>query len=247
MKKIILIIFLLAFPVCSESSDDRTFSFSLHAAEALLGNYGMTFAVKLASHLELTVPLEFYSFRHSLAGLVTYKMVDKFAVDKGIKKVPQLSMFHARAGIGCRVFFSPSALDSGFYLQPIIYGGWMSHSDFKSIEFDDRREVADSLVKMIYRDLPTTNHFALTPQLNIGYQLIADSGFLFQVALYGNYVYAPSADTVFEASSRFFESKAIKSGSKSKLSQGGIEAFRILGTQMNGWHAGAMINLGMAI
>ena len=248
MKKIALIMLFLAMPALSENfGTDRSFSLGLHGAEAIVGNYGLTLAYRVASHLEMTLPLEFYSFDHSLPGLLVAKVVDRFASNKGIKKIPELSMFHARAGIGARLFFSPAALSSGLYVEPILYGGWLRHSDFGQIEFDDKREALEALIKTVYRKLPTRNHFALSPQLNLGYQWISQSGFLFQLALYGNYVYAPDADTIFSASDRFFSSDAVKSSYKARWSQEAIGAFRFVATQVNGWHAGAMINFGMAI
>lgn len=229
-------------------SASKTFSLGLHGAEAIVGNYGFTLAIKLASHLELTIPLEFYSFSHSLPGWAAFKIANRVANGAGLDQAPRLTMYHAKAGIGARLFVFPQAMRSGFYIQPILYGGWLNHTDFSSIEFDNRQEAINALLDTVYKDLPEKSHFALSPQLNIGYQWISEAGFLLQLAAYANYVYAPSADTIFNASDRFFSSNAVGDANKSnRWSKTAIDSFRIFGTQVNGWHAGLMFNLGMAI
>lgn len=245
-KNIIILSFLLAFVANTEQGEEHNFSVGLHGAQALIGNYGLTFAFRLASHFELTVPLEFYSFGNSLPGFLSHKVADSLVPLAGVQRAPRLLMDHGRVGIGLRIFFTRSALSSGFYIEPLMYGGWMRHSDFQDVEFEDRREVLQAMAKTLYKKLPHTNRFVFSPQLNLGYQWISDSGFLFQLALFGNYVFAEDADTIFSASDRFFASSAVRSDAKSYWSHNAIEAFRAFGTQMGGWHAGGMINLGAA-
>lgn len=241
MKKIIIFSLFWAFIANTEEREAHDFSLSVHGAQALIGNYGLTFAFRLANHFELTVPLEFYSFGGSLPGFVSYKIVDNMPL-AGVQKIPRLLMNHGRVGLGLRIFFAQAALSSGFYIESLLYGGWVRHSDFQGIEFDDRREILQAMAKTLYNKLPYTDRFAVSPQLNLGYQWISDAGFLFQLALFGNYVFIDHADTIFSASDRFFASSA----TKSYVSHNAVEAFRAFGTQMNGWHAGGMINLGVA-
>gem|GEM_PF-2186197 len=229
-----------------QEHEDRHFSLGIHGLESIVGNYGLTMSSRLARHVELIVPFEFYSFQYSLPGFIAIKSASSFVnVNNG--KVPALTMSHLQSGVGARIFFSPSALDSGFFLAPILKAGWIEHSDFKSVEFDNQREVLDAIANTLYRDLPISNHFALTPQLILGYQWISEGGGLVQLACYGSYVYAPGADTVFNASQRFLSSAAVSRANKAKLPKDIIEAYRIFATQMNGWHAGIYLNFGFAI
>ncbi len=247
MKKYFFFLF-LSFPLFSEVFDEspKNISVGLHLAEAVVGNYGLSLAFRLNSHLELSLPIEWYSFSHSLPGLLARTVANNFAIEKGVKEITQLSMFHLKAGLGLRWFPGQSALASGFYLEPILYAGVLRHSDFEGVEFDDRREALQALVKTVFQKRPMKDNFAMSPQINIGYQWISQAGFLCQLALYGNYVYAPSANTIFDASDRFFASSPGSVAKKMAWVQPAIDGYRAIGTQINGWHAGLSINLGFA-
>lgn len=248
MKNYFLLFIFLSFPISSEHLDEspKNISFGLHITESLIGNYGFSLAFNVHPHIELTFPIEWYSFSHSLPGLVALKVANNFALQKGIKNISQLSMFHLKAGIGCRLFPGQNALDSGFYIEPILYAGLLRHSDFRDVEFDNQLEAVRAVVKTVVHKRPMSNHFALSPQINLGYQWISESGVLCQLALYGNYVYAAGSDTIFDAADRFFTSGTTKIPRQLDWAHSAIKGFRVAGTQVTGWHAGASINLGFA-
>lgn len=248
MRKILVAcaFIILALPLDAFLDDDRTISVGLHGLDALIGNYGFTTSILLARHVELTLPLEFYSFSHSLPGSITLKMAHRVAERNGVSSLPKLQMKHYRMGVGVRLFFAPRAMSSGFYVQPLLYGGWMQNSDFANVEFDNRKEIISAVAKTIYSDLPIRNYFALTPQLNIGYQWIFDWGIMAQIAASCNYVYAPGAVSIFDASNRFFSSRVVPAGTKSQLPHNAMSILRAFGTQMPGLHAGISLNVGMA-
>jgi hypothetical protein len=249
MKRSYLIALLFFFVSLASTAeeDNKQFSLGLHGFESLLGNYGLTMSFRLANRVELTIPLEFYNFSYSIPGSIAMSLARNLAPTNYSNRIPELSMFHLRAGLGARFFISRSALKSGLYFQPIVYLGWIKSSDFSNIEFDNYRESLDAAVNTFYRKLPLTNHFALSPQLNIGYQWISDSGFLFQLAVFGNYVYSPGLDSIFNAANRLFASDVLSRANLGSAPKTGVEMFRAFGTQMAGWHAGLSLNLGFAI
>lgn len=249
MKKILLacgLLIILAAQASIASDSERFFSVGLHGAEALTGNYGFTTSFLLTRHIELTFPFEFYSFSNSWPGSVTIKMATHIAQKHKIKGLPKINMKHLKAGLGLRLFAAPNALDSGFYVQPLLYGGWIQNTDFAGVEFDNRREVISAVTKTLYNKLPVRHYFALTPKINVGYQWILDWGIMAQFALSCSYVYAPGSVSIFDASRRFFSSRVVPRGTKSQLPQNSLQMLQTLGTQMPGLHAGIMLNLGMA-
>jgi hypothetical protein len=211
-----------------------------------MGNYGGSLAFKLGDHVALTIPLEFYTFKNSILGNVAIKTIQNVATSNGFDQVTALTMMHIKGGLGFRFFFTPSALASGFYVEPVFYAGLIRSNNFNEILFETERDALRAVINLSRQNVPISNYFAMSPQLNMGYQWISSFGLVTQLEIFGSYVYAPKVDSIFNAAQRLLGSGQVPGVSSNSLESRALTYFRALGTQMNGWHAGLAFNLGFA-